>query len=109
MIEVGYRRGWCVYSAGTCGFRSYLEHLPDFLLGQVDVEFVEQLVNLADAQGAVAVFVSLRERLLQPRDAAVKVCPSHKLKVDTKTRGDRARVSNALVSRTTPEVPPSVL
>lgn len=50
-------------------FHTYLEHLPDFLLGQVHVELVEQLVNLADAQGAVSVFVSLRERLLQPRDA----------------------------------------
>lgn len=48
----------------VCVFQSYLEHLPDFLLGQVDVEFVEQLVNLADAQGAVVVFVSLGERLL---------------------------------------------
>lgn len=46
------------------GFRSYLEHLPDFLLGQIHVEFVEQLVNLSDAQGAVSVFVSLRESLL---------------------------------------------
>lgn len=52
----------------VCVFQSYLEHLPDFLLGQVDVEFVEQLVNLADAQGAVVVFISLGERLLQPRD-----------------------------------------
>lgn len=71
-MKVGYRSGSWVYSAGTCGVQSYLEHLPDFLLGQIDVEFVEQLVNLADAQGAVSVFVSLRERLLQPRDAAVK-------------------------------------
>lgn len=45
-------------------FRSYLEHLPDFLLGQIHVEFVEQLVNLSNAQGAVSVFVSLRESLL---------------------------------------------
>lgn len=56
----------------TGGFQSYLEHLPDFLLGQIDVELVEQLVNLSDAQGAVSVFVGLGERLLQPRDAAVK-------------------------------------
>lgn len=51
---------------------SYLEHLPDFLLRQVHVEFVEQLVNLPDAQGAVSVFVSLRESLLQPCEMTVK-------------------------------------
>lgn len=71
-MEVGHRSGSCGSSVGSCGFRPYLEHLPDFLLGQIDVEFVEQLVNLADAQGAVSVFVSLRECLLQPRDIGVK-------------------------------------
>lgn len=84
-----------------------MEHLPDFLLGQIDVEFVEQLVNLADAQGAVSVFVSLRERLLQPRDAAVKAEHAG-LKVDAENRGDGARVSDVLVSGTPPEAPLSV-
>lgn len=48
----------------TCGFKSYLKHLPDFLLGQIHIEFVEQLVNLSNAQGAISIFVSLRESLL---------------------------------------------
>lgn len=58
------RRLACKLTQLSGGFRSYLEHLPDFLFGQIDVEFVEQLVNLSDAQGAVSVFVSLRESLL---------------------------------------------
>lgn len=49
---------------------SYLEHLLDFLPRQVDVELVEELEDLADAQTAVAVLVGLGEGLFQPRDDA---------------------------------------
>lgn len=50
----------------------YLEHLLDLLSGQVDVEFMQQLEDLTDAQAAVTVLIGLRERLLQPRDDMVK-------------------------------------
>lgn len=45
----------------------HLEHLLDLVARQVDIELVQQMQNLADAQGAVAVLIRLRERLLQPR------------------------------------------
>lgn len=45
---------------------AYLEHLFDLLSGQVDVELVQELQHLADAQAAVAVLIGLGEGLLQP-------------------------------------------
>ena len=56
----------------------YLEHLLDLLARQVDVELVEELQDLTDAQGAVAVLIRLRERRLQPRAGR------HQVKVETK-------------------------
>lgn len=51
----------------------YLEHLLDFLPRQVDIELVEELQDLADAQTAVAVLIGFSEGLFQPPgDTAVK-------------------------------------
>lgn len=46
----------------------YLEHLFDLLSGQVDIEFVQEVQDLIDAQAAIAVLISLSEGLLQPCD-----------------------------------------
>lgn len=45
---------------------SYLEHLLDLLPRQVDIELVEELQHLADAQAAVAVLIGFREGLFEP-------------------------------------------
>lgn len=44
----------------------HLEHLLYPLPGQVDVQLVQQLQDLADTQAAVPILVSLVKRLLQP-------------------------------------------
>ena len=62
--KVAHVKRWRVWG------RAYLEHLLDPLPGQVDIELVEELQHLADAEAAVAVLIRLRERLLQPRGAA---------------------------------------
>ena len=62
----------------------YLEHLLDLLARQVDVELVQELQDLTDAQGAVAVLIRLRERRLQPRT------DRHRVKEETKPRASSA-------------------
>ena len=47
----------------VCGCM-YLEHLLDFLPWQIYIEFVQELKDLADAQGAISVLIRLRKRLL---------------------------------------------
>ena len=51
---------------------AYLKHLSDLLSGQVDVEFVEELVNLSDAQSAIPILVCLRKGLLEPHEAMLR-------------------------------------
>lgn len=49
----------------------YLEHLLDLLSRQVDVELVQELQNLTDAQAAIAILISFSEGLLQPCDGTL--------------------------------------
>lgn len=84
---------------------SYLEHLLDFLPRQVDVELVEELEDLADAQTAVAVLVGLGEGLFQPRDdnGAVKESkrdePRHERHLRRPARFNRSRPVKGYWSR----------
>lgn len=59
---------WDCEATGWRRLCSYLEHLLDFLPRQVDVELVEELQDLADAQAAVAVLIGFGERLFEPPD-----------------------------------------
>lgn len=43
-----------------------LKHLPDLPAGQVNVEFMHQLVDLLNVQQAVSVLVSLLKGLFHP-------------------------------------------
>lgn len=52
----------------TCECDMYLKHLFDLLSGQVDIELVQELKDLTDAETSVSILIRLSERLLQPRD-----------------------------------------
>lgn len=60
-LEVGSLK-----AASAAVLFSYLEHLLDFLPWQVDIELVEELQDLADAEAAVTVLIGFGEGLFQP-------------------------------------------
>lgn len=81
---------------------SDLKHLLDFLPRQVDVELVEELQDLADAQAAVAVLIGLGEGLLQPPDDAAGQGKKPKKKHDQPRGSQRRRAERILVSGALP-------
>lgn len=53
------------------GVFQYLEHLLYLLSRQVDVELVQELQDLTDAQAAITILISFSEGLLQPCDGTL--------------------------------------
>lgn len=51
----------------------HLKHLLDLPARQIDIQFVQKLVDFIDVQQAVSIFVSLLEGLLHP-------CQAHSLR-----------------------------
>lgn len=46
---------------------SDLKHLLDLPAGQIDIQFVEKLVDLFNVQETVSILIGLLKRLLHPR------------------------------------------